>query len=565
MKDMLKNIINKTYFKVAIINLVIFGIANIFFNIKYEQVDDMIIYSLYSGLDSTYNIHGIYIYPLICLVLSNLYKICSIINWHTVLLLSMKFICFTVIGTILLKNKSSKVGYILYTIFASICYTSLLLLIQYTSVSALLIATAFFIIFDMQEEKSFSKRKKVFADILFVLGIMIRLQSLMIILPFFIVYLVYIILKNKRTLKISEIKELVKQYIILFILTILIYSSNIIFYNTNSLYKNYIEYNELRTKLQDLSYTDYEENKEIFNEIGWSKNDHYLFYTFNYGDENTYSKENLEKIVKYKKDNGIEYNLNTNFKSILEQLIRQLVESNELFTIIFLVAFILVLCLNKNKTAFSIIILLTTIGINVLFIVLNRAMLRVVIPEYILGTAILLYFVKYKDKEKDDIGGILVFIVLSVVLLSANKYNFNYKLENYSNYQEVIEYTNSHKENVYLYTAPALQFRYLTYSVYSMPPKGAFSNLRVMGGWDIFTENYYEFKQRNSLDGTFFDLLKENVYLIDGDVEWSGVYYENYKEHVIQFIKEHYGKNVKCEKIKTFDNIYIYKLTEENI
>ena len=173
MKDMLKNIINKTYFKVAIINLVIFGIANILFNIKYEQVDDMIIYSLYSGLDSTYNIHGIYIYPLICLVLSNLYKICSIINWHTVLLLSMQFICFTVIGTILLKNKSSKVGYILYTIFASICYTSLLLLIQYTSVSALLIATAFFIIFDMQEEKSFSKRKKVFADILFVLGIMI--------------------------------------------------------------------------------------------------------------------------------------------------------------------------------------------------------------------------------------------------------------------------------------------------------------------------------------------------------------------------------------------------------
>ena len=162
----MKDIINKTYFKVAIINLVIFGIANILFNIKYEQVDDMIIYSLYSGLDSTYNIHGIYIYPLICLVLSNLYKICSIINWHTVLL-SMQFICFTVIGTILLKNKSSKVGYILYTIFASICYTSLLLLIQYTSVSALLIATAFFIIFDMQEEKSFSKRKKVFADILF--------------------------------------------------------------------------------------------------------------------------------------------------------------------------------------------------------------------------------------------------------------------------------------------------------------------------------------------------------------------------------------------------------------
>ena len=111
-----------------------------------------------------------------------------------------------------------------------------------------------------------------------------------------------------------------------------------------------------------------------------------------------------------------------------------------------------------------------------MFIVLNRAMLRVVIPEYILGTAILLYFVKYKDKEKDDIGGILVFIVLSVVLLSANKYNFNYKLENYSNYQEVIEYTNSHKRKCLFIYSASITIRYLTYSVYSMPPKGAFSN-----------------------------------------------------------------------------------------
>ena len=63
---------------------------------------------------------------------------------------------------------------------------------------------------------------------------------------------------------------------------------------------------------------------------------------------------------------------------------------------------------------------------------------------------------------------------------------------------------------------------------------------------------------------TFEDLLKDNVYLIDGDVSWSGVYYQNYKQHIIQFIKEHYGKNVKCEKIQTIDNVYIYKLTEDN-
>ena len=177
-----------------------------------------------------------------------------------------------------------------------------------------------------------------------------------------------------------------------------------------------------------------------------------------------------------------------------------------------------------------------------------------------------LYLTKYKEKiykEKENIvKAISVFIIVITVIFAGGVYEFNYKLEDYSNYKDVIEYTNSHKENVYLYTVPSLQFRYLTYSVYEMPPKGAFSNLRVMGGWDMYTQNYYDFKERYGLGGTFLDLLKENVYLIDGDVTWSGNYYEDYKKHIILFIKEHYNIDVTCEKIETFDNIYIYKLHE---
>ena len=117
---------------------------------------------------------------------------------------------------------------------------------------------------------------------------------------------------------------------------------------------------------------------------------------------------------------------------------------------------------------------------------------------------------------------------------------------------------------MYLYTVPSLQDRYLAYSVYTMPPKGAFSNLRVMGGWDMFTQNYYDTKERYNLEGTFLDVLKENVYVIDGDVSWSGNYYTNYIDHIVLFIKEHYNIEVKYEKIKEFDNIYIYKITNKN-
>lgn len=568
-KEKLKSIIKKPGFKIAIINIMIFAICNMIYSLKYEQVDDMIIYGLYSGLDGTYNIYGVYIHPFICAILSILYRIIPVINWHTIFLLSMQFICFSVIGTILVNRNNSPKSYIMYTIFASVCYTALLLLIQYTSVSALLIATAFFIIFDMIEQNRKSKKRLIFASILFAIGIMTRMQSILIIAPFFAIYLIYKFGKciiNKTEENKKNIQELLKEYVVLVIIAIIVYGSNMLIYNTNEIYKNYIEYNNLRAELQDLSYTNYEENKKIFDEIGWSKNDHYLFYTFNYGDENVYSKENLQKIIDYKKENGEKYNLNKDINDVWDSLLEQLKGSNKYISILFFATFILAIYTNDKSKFFITFIMLTTIAVNVLFVVLNRAMLRVVIPEYVLGTAIMLYLTKYKKQEdRKEIYGIIAIIILLSITFGGDIYNFEYDFSSYKNYQDIIEYTNSHKENTYLYTAPAMQFRYLAYPVYTMPPKGAFSNLRVMGGWDIFTQNYYDFKQRNNLEGTFLDLLKDNVYLIDGDVNWSGTYYKNYKKNIIEFIEQHYGKNVKCEKIKTFKNIYIYKLTEDNI
>ncbi len=397
-------------------------------------------------------------------------------------------------------------------------------------------------------------------------AIIILLILLVTSIAIYFIYKLANFIKNKTSENKQQLFSLLKKYIVIALITAIVYISNILIYNSDEIYKNYIEYNNLRAELQDLSYTNYEENKEIFDEIGWSKNDYYLFYTFNYGDENVYSKENLQKIVDYKKSKGEQYNLNTNIENVWENLVEQLRNSNKYISIMLFVACILAIYTNDKYKIFSGIILITTIGINVLFIVLNRAMLRVVIPEYILGIALLLYYIKYNNNEKINkkIYMILAISILIVTAYSGETYEFNYNLNSFNSYAKVIKYTNEHKENTYLYTAPALQFRYLAYSVYEMPPKGAFSNLRVLGGWDIFTQNYYNFKEKNNLQGTFEDLLKDNVYLIDGDVSWSGVYYQNYKQHIIQFIKEHYGKNVKCEKIQTIDNVYIYKLTEDN-
>lgn len=80
----------------------------------------------------------------------------------------------------------------------------------------------------------------------------------------------------------------------------------------------------------------------------------------------------------------------------------------------------------------------------------------------------------------------------------------------------------------------------------------------------MYTQNYYDFNNRNNLQGNLLDLLKDDVYLIDGEVVWSGRLYDNYKDSIITAIKEHYNIKVKCKEVKQIDNIKIYKLSEVN-
>lgn len=566
--EKVKKIAKNTLTKVIFINLIVFILSNIVFGIKYEEVDDFIIYNLYSGLDGTYNIHGVYIHSALCFIISLLYRILPMINWHTIFLLCMQFICFTIIGNILLKKNENKFSYILYILFVSVFYTILLQLIQYTSIAALLILTSFFAMMDGIEKEEKKKRYIILTMVLFTIGIMLRMQSLLIVAPFYAIYLCYnYILKIKNKVEKQKILNICKQYLILGIITILVYGSNYLIYNTNDLYKEYTQYNEIRTMLHDLSFILYDTNKEIFEEIGWSRNDYALFYRFNFGDENVYSKENLQKIINYKNDKKEYLRLNLNIKKIINIFKGQTIYINSFIVVIFMLATIIAIYTNKSKRGYIISIFLATIFINVLFIILNRSIQRVVIPEYIIGTMMMLYLTHYKEEKKqyNSTTKLIVYLVLILILISTNilvakNYNKGYKIDEYKDYKELINYTNSNKQNVYLYTVDLYRGFYLAYSVYEMPPKNSFSNLRVMGGWDMFTGNYYDFKDRYNLDGIFLDLLKENVYLVDKENKSKE---ENLFEGTILFLKENYNKEVTYEQIQKFGEINIYKIKEK--
>ena len=87
-------------------------------------------------------------------------------------------------------------------------------------------------------------------------------------------------------------------------------------------------------------------------------------------------------------------------------------------------------------------------------------------------------------------------------------------------------------------------------SVYEKIEDDTFSNVRPLGDWDTYTENYYNFKKMYNIDNLMKSLYeKDNVYLISGNVIW-GESYKEYIKIIVQYIKEHYNINVNYSVIK---------------
>ena len=560
---------------IIIINISFFILCNILFEPKYEQVDDFIIMNLISKSDGNYSIYGIQMHPLICGIIILLYKTAIDINWYTVFLLIMQFISFTIIGTVFTK-KNKNISIPLYITFIFIMYSKMLSYIQYTTVSMLCIASGFILLmYSIEDINNIKKSSFVIAMLIIALGVMIRFSTIIIAIPFMLIYFMCKIIKDKnlRILKIA----------LMLILSLLVINLTFnIIYNINPVYDEFLKFHDARTYLHDYNWMNYELNQEIFDSVNWTKNDRDIFYGYCFGDENIFNAESLERL----RENALSKNNNVNIIKRTFNTFESFTDSvkSDTYKFVFLVSALLVISNNlliinskshknitdkdaSNKIVFVNLIFISMIVMHCLFIFLNRPMFRVVISIYIIGIPILIYSLidKFKINKKQVIKCILIVCILIISMLEL-KQNINfskrYNKDYYSVYKDIVNYTSSHKENAYLYTL-VMHDRFLGYSVYEKIPDDSYINLRPLGDWDTYTENYYNFKERYNIENLFESLYKnDNVYLISGDVIWG----ENYKEYIniiVKYIKEHYKIDVKYDIVKEFDNnIKIYKLEQ---
>jgi hypothetical protein len=555
----------------AIFNAILFCVVYKLSYIKFAINDDYGFNLFLSGAYGSQTGYTVYQNIVLGKIIVKLYNFVPAINWYSIVLMGSLYISFIIIDTMILDKFGKYIGFMLQ-IFISLVFTTLFMLnFQWTFCAyACIISGLVSMIHGYTCEKSKRNFCYFASGILFILGYMIRSDVFFMALLYIVGFVIIMLIINKK-----KAVNLVKFVILISLCCGFLYTINTMAYKNDPIWREYMNFNIPRSKLMDYGRMDYDKYEEVYKSVGWSKNDFNLFYSFIVPDESKFNTEAIQKILQARQSNLVSFNKN----DIEKKLINGFKDRNTKFIIyiIAIVGFISII-FNKNKFI-PVALAISAVCFHIYFIIINRAIFRVIYPQYFLVAMLLIYMIDIEeirkifgfrpDIKKIDKFKCIVSIVLLAIMLSSlfakreiadsktqligfhNKMDSSYGIKAYSiiNFDKYIA---EHPKNVYIMAPNSIAQRNLSYSIFYAPKKDSLENFFDFG-WGVRSKYYTDFKERNGISNIFEDLLsKDNFYLVP----------LLNKDLIIKYIEENYRCKVICKEIDDIDGIKIYKISK---
>lgn len=419
-------------------------------------------------------------------------------------------------------------------------------------------------------QKREHKIKIVLGCIGIIIGGMIRFQAALVIIPFFLVLVLYssIILKTFKTHK----------YVLLIggfapiVVLLCLYTLNNIYLNSHSEWKAYNEYNYKRGIIQDYAnrYPAWEEASEEYEKLGVVEGDEQLFLQKWFSeDTEVFNEETLEGISNLSSSK-------VNFSVVADNLFQQL-GKNIIFWMFIIFSVAILVEYRKKAVLLTMILGLMGIGVITYFCIQGRIQNRV--SEPVILCAILFLYLGYtcmkqvvnrhessysisiavKSLEKSqknqvnkmNISVFSIFVSIFSLMLLFYSIKDNLKTMHIPYFDEgknsivrqKTDYIDSTEDRIYLLTVLSDEWD-KGYNMWENVPVGYCENMFFLGGWSARTPYNIEKLENMDIENPAKALIeKENVYSV-------------FDTDILSFLKRHYDTNITCTRVDTFKDDY---------
>lgn len=284
----------------------------------YSSNDDSLLTDILSGSYSGRpDAHDIYhIYPLAA-VFAFLYKILPEVPWYGGGLVLTQFVCLYLVSHRCIKFartwKGKLVSSILALSFSVVLFLSETQMIQYTMTSALLAATAIFLLVTEQE------RRPVIVVLLYVYSCLLRFQMGLLLTPFLLTACFYRWLCSERKKKVF-LYYLSVVGTIFGILAVCLFAHK--FAYSDEGWKAFEEFNQVRTDIYDFgAIPPYDTNEELYRNLSVDRSEQFLLEKWSFSLSDKWDTETLDEVNQYQKELGAyQYTYKYLLRSLLKVL-----------------------------------------------------------------------------------------------------------------------------------------------------------------------------------------------------------------------------------------------------
>ncbi len=500
---------------------------------QYCENDDSFIYNVVVGRYEIGKInYATFIHPLLGGTWKVLYSAINSINWIVLTYLIIVAFCTCVLIHLLKQHLKVVYAVIVGLLFEIIfcCW------LTFTVLSGFATFFGMTLLIELATNDSLLKKPIQFASSIVMLELGFLLRSSM----FFsvvIIMLLFIYYNVRKIKKIEKNTIIVLSIAIAFLCLINIVSNNCL--NNSKEQKEYLRWSSARSSVMDYPISDYEDNKDFYKSISFSKNDYEGIVADDryMADKKVYSCSNLNAIA-----DNTPFNIRYNCDVV--DIILKLIKLKEMWVF---GAFWLLCLLASSKKLYVILQGIITVGSLTAQIAINRYVHRVFVPLLIISAIILTLFtldnIIKKYRKIFCIGALIISGVYCAISLKQLAMHNEHKAQAQEKYNSFCRYIDNHKENLYVTNGNGGILDKESVSIINNQKK--ILNLMTLFNYDLYNGTYYRKVKKYNLtfkDRLIMDLADKNVFYVD--LSNKGI------NNIVKYIEEHSHRRVMAKKTK---------------
>lgn len=558
---------DRTYLKqkyrkisVALIsNLLILGAMAAFMRPSFETNDDIVFAELGSGLRGVKDAHLVFQNYGLGMIYRLLYGVTGRLPWYTIVQYMILFAAFTVVTYVLISRLGEISGLCLFVILACGFGYEGYIHLQFTKTAGIAAAAAVFLLLYLLEQEKYSWWGIAGGILLAVIAYMYREDqfwaSCGLMAGAGLLFLFD--LRKYRNKKLRRLGICVLTFGVLLLSVFGVDRWDSSKYRSAE-WKEYQEFNQLRSELLDYGFPDYDSNQEIYEELGISREAYELYKSWNFNDTEKFDTEVMKKLVDLKQKRPLTIRTVTAFlRRFPSDLLRM-----PMFYFFAVFAVLWLLCGKKDVCSVISVLAECLLLVAVYFYLYyqGRYMVnRVDVGLWFSACLVMLWIFSSGEVRYMNTKVSVLLCMICVVLGQFMMYK-DWRLATSSipearvSQRAVLETIGTDKEHTYLAKSGMLS-EIVCYGPFDRMPENLLDNVYWFGGWECRTPGYTRAMEVHGIINPYRDVVNnENIYLVDDNIDLT-----------LKYIRQYYAENAQAVFVKTIGNVDVYQITDDSV